>query len=145
VLTASIGLTSWTAGQTSAADMLKDAELAMYNAKRFGGDRIEPFRPAFRSSGTDRLQLESDLRRAVERSELRLVYQPIVELENRSIAGFEALLRWEHPRRGTIPPADFIPVAESCGLIVQLGLFAMQQAANDLREWQLPSCRSPSR
>lgn len=143
VLTASIGLTSWTAGQTSAADMLKDAELAMYNAKRFGGDRIEPFRPAFRSSGTDRLQLESDLRRAVERSELRLVYQPIVELENRSIAGFEALLRWEHPRRGTIPPADFIPVAESCGLIVQLGLFAMQQAANDLREWQLQIAELP--
>ncbi|TKT81155.1 EAL domain-containing protein [Aquamicrobium sp. LC103] len=136
VLTASVGLVSWTSSQTSADDMVKDAELAMHQAKRFGGDRIEPFRPAFRSVGTDRLQLESDLRRAIERSEFTLAYQPIVRLEDRSIAGFEALLRWEHPRRGTIPPTDFIPVAESCGVIVQLGLFAMQRAADDLHEWQ---------
>ena len=135
-LGASIGLVSWNSAQSSADDMVKDAELAMHQAKRFGGDRIEPFRPAFRSVGTDRLQLESDLRRAVERQELRLAYQPIVRLEDRSVAGFEALLRWEHPRRGAIPPADFIPVAESCGLIVQLGLFAMQQAAEDLASWQ---------
>ena len=136
VLAASIGLASWNSSQNSAEDMVKDAELAMHQAKRFGGDRIEPFRPAFRSVGTDRLQLESDLRRAVERGELRLVYQPIVRLEDRSVAGFEALLRWEHPRRGQIPPADFIPIAESCDLIVQLGLFAMQQAADDLVGWQ---------
>ncbi len=136
VLAASIGLASWNSSQNSAEDMVKDAELAMHQAKRFGGDRIEPFRPAFRSVGTDRLQLESDLRRAVERGELRLVYQPIVRLEDRSVAGFEALLRWEHPRRGQIPPTDFIPIAESCDLIVQLGLFAMQQAADDLVSWQ---------
>jgi diguanylate cyclase (GGDEF)-like protein/PAS domain S-box-containing protein len=136
VLTASIGLITWTQAQTSAQDMVKDAELAMHQAKRFGGDRIEPFRPAFRSVGTDRLQLESDLRRAIERKEFTLAYQPIVRLEDRSVAGFEALLRWEHPRRGAIPPTDFIPVAESCGLIVQLGLFAMQRAADDLAEWQ---------
>jgi diguanylate cyclase (GGDEF)-like protein/PAS domain S-box-containing protein len=136
VLTASVGLITWTAAQASAEDMVKDAELAMHQAKRFGGDRIEPFRPAFRSVGTDRLQLESDLRRAVERKELTLAYQPIVRLEDRSVAGFEALLRWDHPRRGQIPPSDFIPVAESCGLIVQLGLFAMQRAAEDLAGWQ---------
>ncbi len=136
VLTASIGLITWTTAQTSADDMVKDAELAMHQAKRFGGDRIEPFRPAFRTVGTDRLQFESDLRRAIERREFTLAYQPIVRLEDGSIAGFEALLRWDHPRRGMIPPADFIPVAESCGLIVQLGLFAMQQAAEDLAAWQ---------
>ncbi len=136
VLTGSIGLITWTSAQATAEDMVKDAELAMHQAKRFGGDRIEPFRPAFRSVGTDRLQLESDLRRALERKEIALAYQPIVRLEDRTIAGFEALLRWEHPRRGTIPPSDFIPVAESCGLIVQLGLFAMQQAADDLVRWQ---------
>ncbi|PDQ17990.1 sensor domain-containing phosphodiesterase [Mesorhizobium sanjuanii] len=136
VLTASIGLITWTSAQTSAEDMVKDAELAMHQAKRFGGDRIEPFRPAFRTVGTDRLQLESDLRRAIERREFTLAYQPIVRLEDGSVAGFEALLRWDHPRRGMIPPADFIPVAESCGLIVQLGLFAMQQAAEDLAAWQ---------
>jgi len=136
VLTASIGLITWTTAQTSAEDMVKDAELAMHQAKRFGGDRIEPFRPAFRTVGTDRLQFESDLRRAIERREFTLAYQPIVRLEDGSVAGFEALLRWDHPRRGMIPPADFIPVAENCGLIVQLGLFAMQQAAEDLAGWQ---------
>ncbi|SFP03331.1 PAS domain S-box-containing protein/diguanylate cyclase (GGDEF) domain-containing protein [Mesorhizobium sp. NFR06] len=136
VLTASIGLITWTTAQTSAEDMVKDAELAMHQAKRFGGDRIEPFRPAFRTVGTDRLQFESDLRRAIERREFSLAYQPIVRLEDGSVAGFEALLRWDHPRRGMIPPGDFIPVAENCGLIVQLGLFAMQQAAEDLASWQ---------
>ncbi|PZO74717.1 MAG: sensor domain-containing phosphodiesterase [Mesorhizobium amorphae] len=136
VLTASVGLVSWTAGDMSAEDMVKDAELAMHQAKRFGGDRIEPFRPAFRTVGTDRLQIESDLRRAVERRELKLAYQPIVRLEDRTVAGFEALIRWDHPRRGLIPPSDFVPVAENCGLIVQLGQFAMQQAASDLSIWQ---------
>ncbi|RVC46812.1 EAL domain-containing protein [Mesorhizobium sp. M4A.F.Ca.ET.090.04.2.1] len=136
VLTASIGLITWTTAQTSSEDMVKDAELAMHQAKRFGSDRIEPFRPAFRTVGTDRLQFESDLRRAIERREFTLAYQPIVRLEDGSVAGFEALLRWDHPRRGMIPPGDFIPVAESCGLIVQLGLFAMQQAAEDLATWQ---------
>ncbi|MEQ1942176.1 EAL domain-containing protein [Mesorhizobium sp. VNQ89] len=136
VLTASIGLITWTNSQNTAEDMVKDAELAMHQAKRFGGDRIEPFRPAFRSVGTDRLQLESDLRRAAERQEFTLAYQPIVRLEDGSVAGFEALLRWDHPRRGAIPPSDFIPVAENCGLIVQLGLFAMQRAAEDLAYWQ---------
>ncbi len=136
VLTSSIGLISWTTTQESAEEMLKDAELAMYQAKRFGGDRIEPFRPAFRSNDNNRLRMEADLRRAIERSELKLVYQPIIRLEDQTIAGFEALLRWDHPRRGTIPPSDFIPIAESSGLIVQLGLFAMQQAAEDLYRWQ---------
>jgi diguanylate cyclase (GGDEF)-like protein/PAS domain S-box-containing protein len=136
VLTASIGLLTWTDSQSTADEMIKDAQLAMHQAKRFGGDRIEPFRPAFRSVGTDRLQLESDLRRAIERKELTLAYQPIVRLEDRSIAGFEALVRWDHPRRGLIPPSDFVPVAENCDLIVPLGLFVMQRAAEDLSNWQ---------
>lgn len=143
VLTASLGLISWTSPQTTAEDMMKDAELAMHQAKRFGGDRIEPFRPAFRAYGTDRLQLESDLRRALERGEFRLAYQPIIRLEDTSVAGFEALLRWEHPRRGMIPPSDFIPIAESCELIVQLGFFAMQKAAEDLASWQKQTGETP--
>lgn len=136
ILTASVGLITWTPAQASATEMVKDAELAMHYAKRFGGNRIEPFRPAFRSSGSDKLQVESDLRRALERREFSLAYQPIVRLEDRTVAGFEALLRWDHPRRGTIPPSEFVPIAESCGLIVQLGHFAMQQAAEDLVMWQ---------
>ncbi|MGH6760466.1 MAG: EAL domain-containing protein [Phyllobacterium sp.] len=136
VLTASIGLITWTTSAASAEDLVKDAELAMYQAKRFGGDRIEPFRPAFRSAGSDKLQLESDLRRAVERQEISMVYQPIVRLSDNRIAGFEALMRWDHPRRGAIPPSEFIPIAEGSGLIVPLGLFALQQAAEDLLNWQ---------
>src|SRR5690606_17857837 len=136
ILTPSIGLVPWAAGMSSAEGMLKDAELAMHQSQPLGGDPTEPVPPAFRTSGTDRLQLESDLRRAVERKELRLAYQAIIRLEDGSIAGFEALLRWEHPRRGLIQPADFIPIAESSGLIVQLGHFAMQQAAEDLYNWQ---------
>lgn len=136
VLTASIGLISWTKAASNAEDFVKDAELAMYQAKRFGGDRIEPFRPAFRAIGSDKLQLESDLRRAIERQEISLVYQPIVRLDDGNIAGFEALMRWEHPRRGPISPSEFIPIAENSGLIVQLGLFAIQKAAEDLFAWQ---------
>ncbi|WP_421091002.1 EAL domain-containing protein [Pseudochrobactrum sp. MP213Fo] len=136
VLTASVGLLTWTANAGHAEDMIKDAELAMYQAKRFGGDRIEPFRPAFRAIGSDKLQLESDLRRAIERKEITIAYQPIVNLQDGTIAGFEALMRWEHPRRGPISPSEFIPIAENSGLIVPLGLFAMQQSATDLFNWQ---------
>lgn len=136
VLTASVGLITWTKTATTAEDFVKDAELAMYQAKRFGGDRIEPFRPAFRAIGSDKLQLESDLRRALERDEISMAYQPIVRLDEGTIAGFEALMRWEHPRRGAISPSEFIPIAENSGLIVQLGLFAMQRAAEDLFAWQ---------
>ncbi|MEF2553113.1 EAL domain-containing protein [Aurantimonas sp. A2-1-M11] len=135
VLTGSIGLTGWTASSTS-NDVLKEAELAMYQAKRNGGDSIEPFRPAYRSIGYGRLELESDLRRAFERNELSLAFQPIVTLETEDIAGFEALLRWEHPRRGAISPAEFVPIAESTGLIVQLGQFALEEASRRIGDWQ---------
>ncbi|WP_459458290.1 EAL domain-containing protein [Rhizobium sp. No.120] len=136
ILTASVGLTSWVDQQENAAGMLSDAELAMYRAKRAGGNRVEPFQPAFRSFGTDRLQLETDLRRAVERKELSLVYQPIVRLEDAEVAGFEALMRWEHPKRGNIPPSEFIPIAEASDIIGPLGMFALEQATNDLMAWQ---------
>ena len=136
ILTASVGLTSWVDQQENAVGMLSDAELAMYRAKRAGGNRVEPFQPAFRSFGTDRLQLETDLRRAVERKELSLVYQPIVRLEDAEVAGFEALMRWEHPKRGNIPPTEFIPIAEASDIIGPLGMFALEQATNDLKAWQ---------
>jgi diguanylate cyclase (GGDEF)-like protein/PAS domain S-box-containing protein len=139
ILTASLGLMSWTSTQASAEDIIKDAELAVYQAKRFGGDRIEPFRPAFRAVGSDRLQMESDLRRAAERKELTLVYQPIIQLDDMSIAGFEALMRWDHPRRGAISPAEFIPMAENCNIIGQIGHFALEQASAQLSAWQLAS------
>ncbi|WP_099865182.1 EAL domain-containing protein [Pararhizobium haloflavum] len=136
ILTASIGLVGYVDSAASAYDLFKDAELAMYQAKRHGGNRIEPFRPAFKGVGTDKLQLESDLRRALERDEMALVYQPIIRLSDGEIVGFEALMRWEHPRRGPIPPAEFIPIAESSDLIFSLGLFAIERAALDLKDWQ---------
>ncbi|QLF69676.1 EAL domain-containing protein [Peteryoungia desertarenae] len=136
VLTASIGLVSWVDQQESAVSLLADAELAMYRAKRAGGNRVEPFRPAFRTVSTDRLQLETDLRRAIERKELTLAYQPIVRLSDGELAGFESLMRWDHPKRGTIPPSEFIPIAEMSDLITPLGLFAIERATGDLAEWE---------
>ncbi|AYC99925.1 diguanylate cyclase [Neorhizobium sp. NCHU2750] len=136
VLTASIGLASFVDQQESAAGLLADAELAMYRAKRGGGNKVEPFRPIFRTSGTDRLQIETDLRRAIERKELSLAYQPIIRLKDGEIAGFEALMRWDHPKRGSIPPAEFIPIAEMSDLIGPLGVFALERAAADLASWQ---------
>ncbi|ODS58761.1 MAG: diguanylate cyclase, partial [Agrobacterium sp. SCN 61-19] len=135
-LTASIGLVSWVDQQESAASLLADAELAMYRAKRSGGNRVEPFRPAFRTVSTDRLQLETDLRRAIERKELSMAYQPIVNLSNGEIAGFEALMRWDHPKRGNISPTEFIPIAEMSDLIEPLGMFALERASSDLMEWE---------
>ncbi|MGL3606201.1 EAL domain-containing protein [Rhizobium sp. G187] len=135
-LTASIGLVSWIDQQESASSLLADAELAMYRAKRAGGNRVEPFRPAFRTVSTDRLQLETDLRRAIERKELSVAYQPIVRLGNGEIAGFEALMRWDHPKRGNIPPLEFIPIAEMTDLIGPLGMFALERASTDLMDWE---------
>jgi len=135
-LTASIGLTLADSQATRSEEILKDAELAMYHAKRIGGDRIEVFKPAMRSRKTDRLTLESDLRRALEREEISLMYQPIVRLEDRTVAGFEALARWEHPRMGRMSPAEFISVAEEIGLIVDLGMFVLERAARQLSQWQ---------
>lgn len=136
VLTASAGVASWVDQQQNGPGLLSDAELAMFRAKREGGNRVEPFRPAFRTSSSDSLQLESDLRRAIYRKELTMVYQPIVELETNRVAGFEALMRWEHPKRGDIPPSEFIPMAENSGLIGQIGLFALERAVTDFMQWQ---------
>src|SRR6516165_9028703 len=108
----------------------------MYSAKRARGDRFEVFKPAMRSRKTDRLTLESELRRALEREEITLLYQPIVRLENRTIAGFEAVARWDHPKMGRLSPSEFITIAEEIGLIVDLGLFVLEHAARELSTWQ---------
>jgi len=136
-LTASIGLAVYDGRYRSRYEILKDAELAMMQAKRSGADRIEPFRLAMRSDGVDRLSLEADLRRAIERDEIKVFYQPIVRLEDQSIAGFEALVRWDHPTLGRIGPADFIGVAEETGLILDLGLHVMDRATRQLARWQV--------
>ncbi|HXW27941.1 MAG TPA: EAL domain-containing protein [Xanthobacteraceae bacterium] len=135
LLTASIGL-ALAESQQRREEVLKDAELAMYHAKRVGGDRIEVFKPAMRARKSDRLAIETELRRALERGEISLLYQPIVWLEDRSVAGFEALMRWDHPKMGRMSPAEFITVAEEIGLIVDLGVFALERTARQLVAWQ---------
>ncbi len=130
-LTASIGIATMTGEHTLPADILRDAELAMIQAKRFGGNRIEPFRPAFRTARDETTLLSEDLKQAIERQQITVLYQPIVSLSDRMIAGFEALIRWTHPRLGNVSPAEFIPVAERSGLINKLGTFVMETAARD--------------
>lgn len=136
LLTASIGLALVDGQSQRREEVLKDAELAMYHAKRLGGDRIEVFKPPMRVRRTDRLAVESELRRALERNEITVLYQPIVRLEDRSCAGFEALLRWDHPKMGRLSAAEFIEIAEETGLIVDLGLFALNRTAQQLAKWQ---------
>jgi len=135
-ITASIGLALAEAQPHRTEEVIKDAELAMYHAKRIGGDRIEIFKPAMRSRKTDRLTMESELRRAIEREEIKVLYQPIIRLEDRSIAGFEALARWDHPKLGRLSPVEFITIAEEIGLIVDLGLFMLERTARQLAIWQ---------
>ncbi len=135
-LTASIGIALADGQPHRTEEVLKDAELAMFHAKRIGGDRIELFKPSMRARKTDRLTLESELRRALERDEITILYQPIVRLEDRSIAGFEALARWDHPKMGRTSPSEFIAIAEEIGLIVELGMFVLERTARQLSIWQ---------
>ena len=136
-LTASIGLALYDPQlRTTREDMLKDAEIAMRHGKRMGGNRIEVFRPSMRTLRSDRFGLDADLRRALDRGEIKVLFQPIVRLEDRTVAGFEALLRWDHPRLGRLGPADFIPLAEETGTIVDLGIFALERTARELAAWQ---------
>ena len=135
-LTASIGSTSSSTGYDQAEEVLRDARAALYRAKGLGKACFVMFDTAMHTHAMARLQLESALHRAVERQEFRLFYQPIVSLETGRIAGFEALLRWEHPERGLVVPDEFIPVAEDLGLIIPIGQWALHEGCRQLRAWQ---------
>jgi len=145
VLTASIGIVVHDGSQDTAQDFLREAEIAMLEAKRAGGDRIDIFNPATRSEGEGRLPLETDLRMAIERKQIAVLYQPITRLANNQLAGFEALLRWDHPTRGRLGAEDFIPIAEETGLIVELGSYVLTQALDQAAQWHraLPRVRDP--
>lgn len=132
-LSASVGIASWTSEYKEASQLMRDAELAMIHAKRAGGDRTEPFRPSFRTSKDDSVVLQEDLKRALERGQINVLYQPIVGLRDRTTQGFEALLRWRHPKLGSISPAEFIPIAERSGQISQLGIYALSKATADFK------------
>lgn len=136
VLTGSIGIAVYDGQTPSHLDLYKEAEIAMYRAKRGGADRIEIFRPEMRSDRDDRVALESDLRKALAKNQIKVLYQPIIYLPTEELAGFEALVRWEHPKRGLMSPVEFIPIAEQSDLIVRLGSHVLLRAAHEAARWQ---------
>ncbi len=134
VLTGSIGIALSETGE-DADELLRNADVAMYTAKAAGKSQFRMFEPAMHHAALSRLDLEADLRRAIEKSELFLTYQPIVDLTTSRITGMEVLVRWQHPERGMIHPLDFIPLAEDTGLIRPLGKLILEQACRQGKEW----------
>ena len=136
-LTASIGVAVFDpATHARGADLLADAEIALAHAKKLGGDRAEIFIPSMRAEGANRVSLAGDLRHALERGEISVMFQPIVRLEDRTVAGFEALPRWRHPRLGLLGPQDFFSLADSSEALVAIGVFSIEAAARELAAWQ---------
>jgi diguanylate cyclase (GGDEF)-like protein/PAS domain S-box-containing protein len=134
-VTASFGVRSLPAGVADPESLLRDADAAMYRAKELGKARCEVFDTSMRERAVERLDLEGGLRHALERGELRVLYQPQVELATGRIVGAEALLRWHHPERGVVVPPLFIPIAEQTGLIVPIGAWVLEEACRQAAIW----------
>ena len=137
VITVSIGIAMSTARRMTPEDILRDADLAMYHAKGKGKARYEVFDKSMNAPAKERMDLELDLRNAVARGEFILHYQPVVELPTGRITEVEALVRWKHPQRGLLFPADFVGLSEETGLIVPLGRWVLHEACRQTRQWQL--------
>ena len=135
VTAASIGIAVWGPAYQRPEEVLRDADLAMYRAKALGRGRHQVFDPSMHAHAVAVLRTEMELRRALERGEFRLYYQPIVSVAGGGIAAFEGLVRWEHPRRGLIPPAEFLPLAEEMGLMVPLGRWVLREGCRQMAAW----------
>gem|GEM_PF-2166761 len=135
VATLSVGMAEGTPDHRDAEELLKHATAALNKARLQGSGQEAVFDPDSQDRSRERLRLEADLHLALRRNELYLHYQPIVDLANNRVAGFEALLRWEHPTRGRVPPNEFIPIAEQTGLIVAIGSWVLQEAIQQVRRW----------
>jgi predicted signal transduction protein with EAL and GGDEF domain len=136
VVTASIGIVLSSPGHRDAESLLRDADIAMYRAKERGPGRWEVFDERLRNRALERVATERALRNALETGELRLHYQPIVRLDDGSIQSTEALVRWQHPERGLVPPGDFIPIAEEGPLILQIGAWTLREACEQACRWR---------
>jgi diguanylate cyclase (GGDEF)-like protein len=134
-VTISVGIAASRSADDRPDDIVRNADLALYDAKRQGKNRCKVFDSSLTTRALERLQLEGDLRHAVDRGEFRVHYQPLVDLESGSIRGVEALARWEHPVRGWVSPADFIAVAEHTGLILPIGEWVLAEACRQGRAW----------
>ena len=134
-VTTSIGVSVYPEDGLDAETLTKNADTAMYQAKESGRQSFQFFKPAMNARAVERQSIEEGLRRALERQEFILYYQPKVDLMTRAITGAEALIRWIHPTRGSIPPMDFIPIAEDCGLILSIGAWALREACAQSRAW----------